>query len=467
MGQTIQAIVEQAKPGSAFCIKSGTHRLQVISPKADQRFHGEAGATLSGARRVTVFERQGPYWVAPGQRQMGVRHGTCLAGRETCVLAAGFFIDDKPLRQVASLADLTEGTFVFDHSGERIVFADDPTGHVVEASVARYAFRSAAPNVRIDNLRIEKYYSPAQEGAIQGRSAHGWRVRHSDVRLNSGAGISIGSGGSVVASRIHHNGQLGVTGAGTGLVVEANAIYANNLSGFDPGWEAGGVKIASADGVVMRGNEVYDNHGPGLWCDMECRNVTIDANIVEENDGAGIFHEISGNAVIRNNVLHRNGRVPAGWVWGADIQVAASRDVEVVGNRITVRRGGAGIMLIDQSRRTDTGGIYRTENNHIHDNTLVFEGRGRAGGASDAPAEAPNARIIETGNNRFERNRYLSLPGSPPSFTWGRRDMDFAAFQALGQDASGTLRSDITRSPETSSAPSLVTRDVESRTGPE
>ena len=102
--------------------------------------------------------------------------------------------------------------------------------------------------------------------------------------------------------------------------IEGNRIWSNNIYGFDPGWEAGGVKIAESDGVTFRGNHVHDNNGPGLWCDIECRNVVYEDNLVENNQDAGIFHEISFNAVIRRNVVRHNGSASRGWFWGADIR---------------------------------------------------------------------------------------------------------------------------------------------------
>ncbi len=102
------------------------------------------------------------------------------------------------------------------------------------------------------------------------------------------------------------------------------------------------MKIALSDGVTFRGNHVHDNNGTGLWCDIDCRNVVYEDNLVENNQYIGIFHEISFKAVIRNNVLRYNGRGHRGWFWGADITIAASQDVEVTGNTVTVAPGGAG-----------------------------------------------------------------------------------------------------------------------------
>ena len=107
---------------------------------------------------------------------------------------------------------------------------------------------------------------------------------------------------------------------------------------------------------------MYDNIGPGLWCDIGCRSVLYEKNVVEGNHDAGIFHEISFDAVIRDNVADTMA-LDRTWFWGADILISASQDVEVTGNTLTVRPGGCGIMLIDQGRTTDTGGQHKTRDN--------------------------------------------------------------------------------------------------------
>jgi Right handed beta helix region len=50
------------------------------------------------------------------------------------------------------------------------------------------------------------------------------------------------------------------------------------------------VKIDLSDGVTFRSNHVHDNVGPGLWCDINCHNVVYEDNLVERNQGAGIFY---------------------------------------------------------------------------------------------------------------------------------------------------------------------------------
>jgi parallel beta-helix repeat protein len=439
-GMSIQAAVEKAGPGASFCIKAGIHRLQFVAPKSGQKFFGEPGSVLNGARVLTRFERDGDTWVAPGQTQIGIKHGDCAKTHPACALSPGFFIDDKPLQQAASKAELAPNRFFFDHAAGRIHFVDDPTGKLVEVTATRFAFKSPADNVLIKGLVIEKYYNPAQQGAVQGEEGKGWRVERTELRLNSGVGVAVGTNGAIVDCRIHHNGQLGATAAdSTDILLEGNEIWGNNIYGFDFDWEAGGVKIANSERVTLRGNHVHHNAGPGLWCDIDCRDIIYEGNTVEYNAGAGIFHEISYAAIIRNNTLRENGQAALLWFWGPEIQVAASQDVEVHGNAMTVRPGGRAIMLIDQNREREGGGYYKTQRNNVHHNDIIFLGAGWTGGASDARTGEENYFIIENGGNRFDDNIYRVPYGIRPQFIWGHALLDFSDFQDRGQERNGTV----------------------------
>jgi Right handed beta helix region len=439
-GASIQDAVDRAAEGTVFCLKNGTHRMQVVRPRQGQSFHGEGQTVLNGSRLITDFTREGRYWVASGQLQRGRKHGECAHEAPACDLPEGFFIDDKPLIRVLSKQQVDVGRFLLDYGSGKLYFADDPAGRKVEATVAAFAFKSATRGVLITNVTVEKYASPAQSGAIDAAGAQDWKVENCELRLNNGLGMYLGTNGRVRLCDIHHNGQMGIGGVGRDVRIEQNKIWANNTRGFDFGWEAGGVKIANSDGVVFRGNHAHDNIGPGLWCDINCRNVVYEDNLVESNHWAGIFHEISFNAVIRNNVVRHNSLGKRLWFWGADILIAASQDVAVYGNKLAVSQGGCGIVLIDQSREIERGIKYKTRNNTLHHNELTFEGPACGGGASDASPGDENFTIITDGNNRFDSNVYL-VPRNrgPDRFVWGHLTLDWDGMRRMGLEPNGRL----------------------------
>jgi hypothetical protein len=439
-GQTVQDFVDKASEGAAFCVKSGIHRLQQVIPKNGQAFFGEDGAVLSGARELDNFERDGPLWVAAGQSQAHVRQGHCALDRPTCNVPDRFYIDDLLLVPVLSKKEVAPGTFYLERATGRLFFADDPQGRRAEATVTQFAFVGRAVNVSIKNIVVEKYSNPAQTGAINGSRGINWTVEGVEARWNSGAGIAVSLGGRVRDSNIHHNGQLGVTARGKNIVIAGNRIWANNTFGFDFTWEAGGTKVTRSEGVEFRRNHVEHNGGPGLWCDIECRNVLYEENVVEYNADAGIFHEISYAAVVRKNVVRFNGQAHRPWYWGADILIAASEDLQIYDNTVTVRPGGNGILLIDQNREASNGSVYKTQNNTIRYNTVVFQGAGATGGAADTEIGEENYGIITQGNNVFDHNNYLILdPRQPVKFAWGTptKKYDCYGFRQFGQELNG------------------------------
>ncbi|RXT55130.1 hypothetical protein B6S44_10950 [Bosea sp. Tri-44] len=459
LGDSIQALVDKAPPGAMFCIAAGVHRAQQIVPKDRQAFVGQPSAILNGSELVTGIRRQGAFWVTAASKLQVKPFGTCLPHRARCNDPLRFFLDGHPLEPVTERADLQSGRVYSDAVTGLSYLADDPRGRTLERTRQLYAINNGgARGVTVKGLIVEKYATPAQQGAIFGDEnprATDWVIEGNEVRFNSGSGIATGDRSIVRNNKIHHNGQLGISPNGADVLIEDNEIYENNIHGFDGAWEAGGVKAGKVERLTLRGNHVHDNYGSGLWCDVDCRNVLFENNLVERNSDAGIFYEISFDAIIRNNIVRLNGTGRGGqqgsfWLWGAGIQIAASEGVRVYGNIVTVADGSSGIVIVDQGReRVDQSQrgngpgplLYRTARNAVHDNEIVYEGEtGLSGGASDVTPSNPNFGVIETGGNQFNRNTYvLRQPTSAPFFIWGHEPISYETFRSLGQEASGRL----------------------------
>lgn len=441
-GNSIQAAVDLAGEGAVFCLKKGVHRAQAIRPRAGQMFFGESGSgtVLNGSRLLDGFSREKSYWVASSPLQHLPRHGECLRRAPACDQPEAVFIDDKPLTKVPSKDALASNEVYIDYAAGKVYLADDPTNRKVEVTIAAFAFESNAPDVVISHLTVEKYGNQAQKGAIHAGEGARWTIENCVVRLNSGGGIGVGTGSRVHDCDIHHNGQIGINGNGDNILIEDNHIWSNNIYGFDPEWDAGGAKIAESNGVIFRDNLVYDNDGPGLWCDIECHDAVYEQNLVENNRYIGIFHEISFKAEIRHNVVRHNGTAKRKWFWGSDIVVAASQDVRVTDNVVEVAPGGCAIMLLDQGRRAEDGREYKTQNNIVTANEMTFQDAACAGAASDTGSFDPNFDIIDSGSNRFDGNTYrVPRRAEAPRLAWGRDVTDWNGFRRKGQEQSGRL----------------------------
>ena len=441
-GANIQSIVNSAPTGATFWLQPGEYRLQSIIPKDNQTFIGAEGAVLNGSKLLTGFTQEAAgRWVIGGQTQQGERRETDKASPDA--MRGGYpdtvYIDDKPLTPVDALSKLKPGTFYFDYNADKIYIGDNPAGRKVEAGVTAHAFSGTADNVTIKNLVIEKYAPPVQHGAIQGDV--GWTIQDNEIRLNYAVGATSQDGSKFIGNYVHDNGEMGLGGAGAKILVEGNEIARNGAwSGIDVFWEGGGTKFAYTTDLVVRGNYSHDNTGFGLWTDIDNVGALYENNLLVGNSGGGITHEISYDAVIRNNVLIGNGAKPQaeGWLWGGAIQIQNSRNVEAYGNKIDITgvKGANGIVMIQQDRGGGEFGTYTTTNNKIHDNiTVSKDGNGQSGGVADY-----NEAGMLNGGNLWDNNTYYMPDGD--RWRWGdfpEGDSWSAYMNATTQDENSTL----------------------------
>jgi parallel beta-helix repeat protein len=431
-GTDIQRQVDASAPGSTFLLKSGVHRMQTIRPKEGDAFLGEQGTVLSGARPLTDFVRSGSYWVATGQTQQGIQnHGVCQPGFPRCTFPEQLFFDSEGLQHVASLGELGPGRWYFDYDADRIYFADDPTWHRVETSVTAMAFAPTADHVTISGLTVERFANIAQQGAIHGEGRSDWVVTNNEVRWNHGTGIRVGAHAVVRQNYVNNNGQLGISASGADILVENNEIYLNNRARFFTRWEAGGAKFVATSNLVVRGNYSHRNGGPGLWTDIDNVNTLYEYNTTDDNELMGIYHEISDAAVIRNNIVRRNGFGYPDWIAGAGILVAGSPNVEIYGNYLESNADGIG--AVQQNRGSGAYGPHELWNLWVHDNVIAS-----TDGWTGMVEDVGDAACFTSRNNHFERNQYRLGPKTF-YFTWMDNELTEAGWVAYGQDTVGTF----------------------------
>jgi hypothetical protein len=203
------------------------------------------------------------------------------------------------------------------------------------------------------------------------------------------------------------------------------------LKEYKFGFELGGAKFVKTRYLVARGNHVHHNEGNGLWSDNNNIYTLYENNTLEDNSGAGIFHEVSFNATIRNNISRRNG-FGRGWVMGAGILIAASSNVEIYGNQVLDNKQGiVGI----QQHRTINGVSFdkNLKNFYAHDNTV----RMPAGGLTGITQDIGDMGVYTNRNNRFQGNHY-DLGSDTTPFWWMSKSLTAPQWRANGQDTNGT-----------------------------
>lgn len=444
-GDDFQQVIDNSPPGSTFLIETGTHRLQSIVPRDGDTFIGATGAILNGAQLLDSadFVAEGDLWVFTlSEAPLMWTVGECQPDFPRCNQPYDLYIDDQPLHQSASLDTLTGNRWFLDADNGRIYLAQNPAGHTVEMSSAFDAFSGSAHNVTIASLTVEKYAGPGQHGAIRATETQGWTLYNVIVRLNAGAGVNIGDGMQIIRSQVVNNGQIGISGIGDNVLIAQNEIAHNNYAGYNAGWEAGGSKFVQTDGLLVYGNYVHHNAGPGLWTDIDNIRTRYEKNIVIANQGTGIFHEISYQATIRENVVKFNNPQPTLLFEGAQILISSSRDVTVANNEVVVAAtGGNGIGIVQQGRGSGEYGEYFASGNRIHDNMIVFLGdAGQMGGAAGSDMEA---RFWDEGDNRFERNTYYLPDISYAGWGWENALLGWDDWQSHGQDMDGTVSNEL------------------------
>eukprot|EP01133_Synstelium_polycarpum_P008152 gene8152-9574_t len=182
-----------------------------------------------------------------------------------------------------------------------------------------FAFTQQAVGVTIRYLEIRNFGSgpnPSNndEGVVNHDAGQNWTIEYNYVHDNDGAGVFLGSGSITRFNCLKNNGQYGFSSYHpngiSNVRLENNEISGNNQDD----WESlrdgcgctGGGKWWATTGAVVRNNWVHDNFGPGLWADHNNANFLFENNLIEGNQGMGIFYEVSYNFIIRNNTFRRN-----------------------------------------------------------------------------------------------------------------------------------------------------------------
>jgi parallel beta-helix repeat protein len=466
-GASIQAAVNANPPGTVLQLSPGLYRQQTVDAKDGDQIVGALGGngerltTLSGAQLLTSFTRDGfgNYVATTNQTQPGQRTGECLSGYSRCTYPEDLFYDNQPyLHSAVGGAALAPGQYFFDYPSGRIYFkprngGDDPAQHTVEYSRNAIAVRGQySPNVTVKNLIIEKYATPNQFGAVGDQyPATGWTVQNNEIRWNHGGGLRMSTDGRAIDNYMHDNGTMGVVGSGRNLLVQGNEIARNaTYIGTYCEFECGGLKFTNTDGLVVRGNYSHDNYGPGMWTDLDNIRTLYEGNTVVDNTGPGIFHEISYQAVIRNNIIKHNKRPNDDWFWNAQIMISTSRDVEAYGNTIEIdsESSSNGIMLIQQDRTNDpcSYGECVVVNSYIHDNDITITGNrrhGSNGGAQDTTRYSD--MYAPSSNNKFDRNHYHVTNANRDGYWWWLSNYQFWPWlKPLSQEVNGSVDSNFT-----------------------
>jgi nitrous oxidase accessory protein NosD len=437
---TIQSLVDAAPAQSTVTVPACLARETVTIDKP-LTLLGSPGAAIRGSDAWTSWTAADGAWRSSESVPVFETPGFCASGQD-CTEPEQVYRDGVPLARMASAPD--PDSFALDGT-RRVLLGADPSDHLIEVTTRPTWVLIDAPDVTVAGFDMRHAANTPQTGALlNSTNAGGSTVRDNVLSYAHGAAVALdhGSANSIVENDIGYAGQLGIhlgggnPDDGRDNVIRGNRVHNNNLAGFSPEWEAGGLKATVQTGLVIEDNEFASNAGPGIWCDIYCSAVTIARNRVHDNTHAGIMYEVSSDARIVDNTVWANGSGKPEWGWGAGILISSSGDTEVARNTSAWNQQAA-ISVVSQER-ADWPDVQAVGNS-VHDNTMA-QSRGWLafwGDDWNGPLLEPGSRNTGFGNHYWPGD--ASRGGQ---YHWGRDFDDLAAFEATPGEEDATLLGD-------------------------
>ena len=289
------------------------------------------------------------------------------------------------------------------------------------------AFR--AHNQDIDNVTIRNLVirNMPQRGihAFYNYS-DGWTIENNEIASNR-TGLNVPGASMVRNNQIHHNGAGGyLMYKGSSTTFENNEIAYNGTE----------QKVVGTMNVTFRGNFVHHNAADGIWYDADNTGALIEGNTVEDNARVGIFYEISGQAVIRHNVVRRSG--------DNGIFISTSKHVEIHNN--TLEDNFRGIQYFVNCDAVGGGIIgWDLANNSAHNNIVVVGTRsGSLGNILSHLGSCTSTQVQPYVNGSknlvFDGNNYVVPSVTTRYWMWGLSNFkSFDEWRGLGQDTAGVV----------------------------
>jgi parallel beta-helix repeat protein len=255
-----------------------------------------------------------------------------------------------------------------------------------------YAFTGDAADVTIKYLTIKNFgrgNDNNNEGVVNHDAGTGWTIEYNTISDNDGAGVFLGSDNTVSHNCLKDNGQYGFSmykppvegdSAIKNIVLDHNEIAGNNTDDWESQIDGcgctGGGKFWDVQGAAVTNNWVHDNKSTGLWADTNNIDFLFEGNTIEDNDGEGIWYEISYNATIRNNIFRRNAWVSGQNNTGSPAPAVYLSESGGDSRLATTVSGAAAIRIYDNLFEDNFSGvsIYENANRFCNSNGNTSKG---------------------------------------------------------------------------------------------
>lgn len=264
-----------------------------------------------------------------------------------------------------------------------------------------------------------------------------WTIEHNEIAGNN-VGVLVPHASVVRANYIHHNvgnasSSIPAERGGGYIVYQATDVVFEQNELAHNGSEQ---KVTQSSDVTFRGNFVHHNEENGIWYDGDNVRSVIEANIVEDHPGTGVFYEISGRGVIRQNAIRRSG--------DHGVLISTSQDVEVHHNML--EDNFRGIQYFLNCGAVGGGAIsWDLTNNTVSGNAVSIGAKPEslAAGLSHTSDCAPGRIVMYMNASKrleFVDNRYIVPSADGRYWLWGSGSgslKSFSEWQGIGHDRRG------------------------------
>lgn len=386
---TVAKAFNSAPPGATIVFRGGTYRninASFIDKKLTLQPYPLEKVWIKGSIEVQGWVADGTIWrkdnwtysFPPNGGSIDIDPNYPMAGHRDMVYVNGIY-----LKQVASIAEVGPGKFYVDSTNKRLYIGDNPVGKIVEATTRKQALvlwkhDSNDPSDTVVRGLGFAHYADEAIALSAARvtfenNIFAWNGKHGITFWGEGASGQLGvSTDAIVRSNtFSYNGRIGLTGERVQrMLLENNTISYNNIERFSKSWGAAGVKVVRTNELKWRNNLVENNFSSGMWVDGSSKNATIVNNVVRNNEGIGIFFEISHQAIIAANVAYGN---------STGIMLSDSTAARVYNN--TLSMNSRNIVIKDTTRQnTDAAekaaGITWIARNNVLKNNILSNTKG-------------------------------------------------------------------------------------------
>ncbi|HBH81728.1 MAG TPA: hypothetical protein DDY39_18030 [Nitrospira sp.] len=315
--------------------------------------------------------------------------------------------EDKPFRTIAHAVNaMVAGDTTYARGGTYIESAEVrfKRSGTSSAPIRLLNYPGETPTIRFTDRtngthRISLWNSGGYNKAV------GWIVIEGFTITNSAVGIRLYSANDVIirGNTIYDNQYQGILGYGTRILVDRNVI---NHNGNFSGCAAGTVSCNKEHGIYMNGtaititnNVIYDNLSYGIQMNGSS------SSVYDPSLHAGQEFAVSHNWIIANNTLAYNKYRAGIVVWGSTCNNARIENNIFYENSRNVRGSANGIDYVGAGSAT---GI-QVRNNHFYASGL--------GGTASSTGTPPSdlvftENIVNISSPEFV-NAPVELPASP------------------------------------------------------